>query len=257
LDWLADEFVRSGWSVKRLHRLMLMSTVYRQSSLRREEGDRADIENRWYWRMNVRRLEAEVLRDAVLSVSGQLVNRQFGPAVPVMADRVGQFVIGIENLNAGRPGGVIPMHGEDLRRSVYVQARRSRPLGVLAAFDLPDMTPNCTARNASTVATQSLMLMNSDFVVEHSAQFAQRIQGQAPDGLRQQLALAWQWAYGDRPREDDLRDAEAFVSEMEAMLTEGKSADNAKDKSAASVRQQALAHFCHALLSSNQFLYID
>lgn len=117
LDWLASEFVESGWSIKELHRLIMTSTAYRQASLRDDKGDTVDADNTLYWRMPVRRLEAEVLRDAVLAVSGELNTTAFGPPVPVMADRVGQFVIGKENLDAGRPGTVIPMNGEDLRRA--------------------------------------------------------------------------------------------------------------------------------------------
>ena len=168
LDWLAAEFVESGWSLKRLHRLILMSTTWQQSLQRAELLVEADPDNALFGSSRVRRIEAETLRDAILQVSGKLNDRHGGEPVPVMADRVGQWVIGQENLNAGRPGPVIPMRGEEFRKSIFVQVRRSRPLTVLDSFDLPRMTPNCVQRNSATVPTQSLLLMNSQFIVSQS-----------------------------------------------------------------------------------------
>ncbi|HRX82152.1 MAG TPA: DUF1553 domain-containing protein, partial [Pirellulaceae bacterium] len=207
LDWLANEFVASGWSVKQLHRLIMTSTTYRQASLHHDEGDAIDADNLLYWRMPVRRLEAEVLRDTVLAITDELNGKAFGPAVPVMADRVGQFVIGQENLNAGRPGAIVPMKGEDLRRSIYIEARRSRPLSIMEPFDLPRMEPNCTSRNASTVSPQSLLLMNSEFVLERASQFAQRVQRDAGGDVSMQVTRAWQLAFAATPSDDELAEA--------------------------------------------------
>src|SRR5207249_11812675 len=128
LDWLASEFMARGWRLKPLHKLIMTSTAYRQSSRRHPAGDRLDPDNRLLWRMPVRRLEAEAIRDSILAVSGKLNGKMFGLPVPVMEDEVGQFVLGIENKNGeNRPGPVIALHGEEFRRSVYVQVRRSRP----------------------------------------------------------------------------------------------------------------------------------
>lgn len=252
LDWLADEFVRSGWDLKRLHKLMMTSAAYRQSSRVTEAGQAIDDDNRLYWRANVRRLEAETLRDAVLATSGQLWRKPYGPAAPVMADRVGQFVIGIENLNAGRPGAVIPMKGEDLRRSIYVQVRRSRPLGVLETFDLPAMSPNCTVRNSSTVSPQSLMMMNGEFIIAQANAFARRVVAQAGGDLEAQIRLAWQSAFGDQPTSDELAGAKTFLAEMtEIYETRAKAADQPAPAMA------AFSSFCHALFSANEFFYID
>src|SRR5437773_10524516 len=115
--------------------------------------------------MPIRRLEAEALRDSILAVTGKLNDTMFGPPVPIMEDEVGQFVVGIENKNGeNRPGPIIPLHGEEFRRSVYVQVRRTRPLGVLETFDAAAVDPNCENRTASTVALQALMFMNNEFV---------------------------------------------------------------------------------------------
>jgi hypothetical protein len=256
LDWLADEFVASGWSVKHLQRLIMTSTAYRQSSRRHPEGDAVDAEDSLYWRMPIRRLEAEALRDAALAVSGELNLKPFGEAVPVMADRVGRFVIGKENLNAGRPGAVLPMKGEDLRRSVYIQARRSRPLSVMAPFDLPRMEPNCTSRNASTVAPQSLMLMNSQFVTTRANEFARRVQNEAGDDVVVQIRLAWQLVFTAEPSEEELQEAVSFV-ETQTKHFAANPAPESKDKTKVLPQHEALTSFCHALLSSNRFLYID
>ncbi len=256
LDWLASEFVASGWSVKQLHRLIMTSTTYRQASLHHNEGDAIDADNLLYWRMPVRRLEAEVLRDAVLAITGELNDKAFGPAVPVMTDQVGQFVIGQENLDAGRPGAVIPMQGEDLRRSIYIQSRRSRPLSILEPFDLPRMEPNCTSRNASTVSPQSLLLMNSEFAIERASQFAQRVQRGAGDDVSAQVKMAWQLVYASMPIDDELAAALAFIEDQTTQFA-ADPLPEMKDKRNATPADEALASFCHALLSSNRFLYID
>jgi len=255
LDYLASEFVRNGWSIKKMHRLIMTSTAYRQSSQRNQQGDTADSTNSLYWRMPVRRLDAESLRDAVLQISGELNNKTSGPAVPVMADRAGRFVVGIENLNAGRPGPVIKMQGEDLRRSIYIQSRRSRPLSVLAPFDLPRMEPNCTSRNASTVSSQSLMLMNSDFVIARTGQFARKLQ-KDHHGLRDQIAAAWKAVYAAEPTKAEVAAAVEFI-EAQTIHFRDHASKPEKGKPAADPATDALANFCHVLLSSNRFLYID
>lgn len=256
LDWLASEFVASGWSLKRLHRLIMTSTTYRQGSRQHPAGNSADPENKLYWRMPIRRLDAESLRDAVLAASGRLNRKAGGPAVPVMADTVGQFVIGKENLNAGRPGEVLPMHGEEFRRSVYVQARRSRPLSVMEPFDLPRMEPNCTARNTSTVSPQSLLMMNSGFILTRSQDFARRLRRLAGDDVAAQVRLAWKIAFAAAPSDEDVAQATAFINDQTEYFAAHRPPDSdAEDQLAP--EDEALASFCHALLSSNRFLYID
>ena len=251
LDWLASEFVAQGWSLKRLQHMIMLSTVYRQSSQRDPGRDSLDAQNQLYWHMPLRRLDAEVLRDSILALSGQLNRKPYGPAVPVISDRVGQFVIGIENFSVGRPGNLISMQREESRRTVYIQVRRSRPLSVLAPFDLPAMEPNCTVRKSSTVSTQALLLMNSRFVTAQSDHFARRVRSAVGDDVTSQVVSAWQWAYADRPSDDELSDAIQFVYEQ-AEYFKFRSADKKRDP-----QLDALASFCHALLSSNEFLYVD
>ncbi|MCA9182351.1 MAG: PSD1 domain-containing protein [Planctomycetales bacterium] len=256
LDWLAAEFISSGWSVKHIQRMIVDSRAYRQSSLRHATGDAHDADNRLYWRMTPRRLEAEVLRDSGLAISGELNAKPYGPAVPVMPDAVGQFVIGIENMSAGRPGAIIDMHGEDLRRSIYVQVRRTRPLSVFAPFDAPLLEPNCVARKSSTVSPQALLLMNSDFVLARSTNMASRLQREAPDSLAEQIELAWRLVYGVAPVPHEIVAATAFIAEQTSIFGSDPPPE-VKDQTSPEPDQEALASFCHALLSSNRFLYVD
>lgn len=260
LDWLASELMAGNWSVKRLQRLIVTSTTYRQGSLRRRDAEAIDQDNRWLWRMPVRRIDAETLRDSLLLTSGRLNFRQFGPSVPVMADNVGQFVVGIENLNAGRPGDLVPLHGEEFRRSVFIQARRSRPLSVLDPFDLPRMEPNCAVRGSSTVATQSLLLMNNEFVANNAAEFAKRVAENAGQDVVGQIRLAWQIACTSEPSPSELAGAAQYVLEQSLhYATHPPVVETGKKAPAPQPDPQleALTTLCHALLSSNRFLYVD
>ncbi len=263
LDWLASEFVSQGWSMKKLHKTLMTSTAYRQSSVRDPRKDKVDPDNHLYGRMSARRLEAETLRDALLSVSGKLNDKMFGTPVPVMEDEVGQVIVGKENKDGeGKLAKAIPLGDEVFRRSIYVQVRRSRPLGMLEAFDAPVMEPNCEVRNASTVAPQSLMMMNNTAVVEFSGHFAQRVARDAGSEAAAQVKRAWRLSYGREPSKAELDNGVNFLaSQLEYFRAHApKTAVVAKDKAAAganSPEHQALANFCHALLSANEFLYID
>ena len=253
LDWLAAEFMQGGWRVKRIHRLMLTSTVYRQSSRRLAELNSVDPDNHLYGRMPIRRLESEVVRDAVLAISGTLNDKLFGKPVPVMEDDVGQIILGKENLDGERkPGAKIDLLGEEYRRSLYVQVRRSRPLGVLSTFDAPVMDPNCTSRNSSTVAPQALMMMNSDFTVAYAGRFAERVVAQVGDDHRKQTAHAWLLAYGRKPTKEQVDAALQFLTTQEAYYT-----NNPPAGSKTAPQKLALSSFCQALIGSNGFLYID
>ncbi len=255
LDWLAAEFMAGGWSMKELHRLIVCSTVYRQASTPHDRGNRHDAQNRLWWRRSLVRLDAETLRDTVLAVSGELNEEMGGPPVPVMADRIGQFVIGKENLNAGRPGPVIDMKGQQFRRTVYVQFRRSRPLSTIASFDLPRMNPNCSARSSSTVSPQSLLLMNSPFVVERAKKLAERLEQEAGTDVPAQIRRLWLVCYGRPPRDTEMADASGYIEEQTELFAQqlvGK-----KKKTPQQAARDALASLCHAVLSSNEFLYVE
>jgi hypothetical protein len=263
LDWLATEFVAQGWSLKKLHRLILTSTAYRQSSVRDSEKERIDPDNRLLGRMNSRRLEAETIRDAMLVATGKLNPKQFGAPVPIMTDEDGQIVVGVDtNDTAGRPSGkFVPLNGEEFRRSIYIQMRRSRPIGMLESFDLPRMEPNCELRNASTVATQSLAMMNGDFTLTMSKYLAERTTREAGGEVAAQVRHAWKLAFGSEPSAGDADRSREFIAKQTAFFQAHpvKVPPPAKGKEAppAEPAMQALATFCQALLTSNQFLYVD
>ena len=241
LDFLAAELMDSGWSIKRLQRHILTSDVYRQSVNADPRRVEQDPENRWYSRWTARRLEAEAVRDSVLAMAGVLNPQMFGEPVPVMEDEVGQIVIGKENLDGERkPTKAISLNGGEFRRSVYVQVRRSRPLSVMESFDLAETSPHCPQRASSNVTPQSLMLMNSNFIVTSSQRFAQRLRSQRDD-LAGQLELAWRLAYGVPLPADQRQPLAAFVKQQAQTLDD----------------EQALATLCQALFSSSQFLYIE
>ena len=252
LDWLADEFVTSGWSVKQLLRLVMTSSVYRQSARSSARLIELDPENRYYGRRSIRRVEGEILRDAVLAVSGTLNTKIYGEPVPVMEDAVGQIVIGKENLDGERkPTKAIPLNGEEFRRSVYVQVRRTRTLGILETFDAPAMSPNCDRRRDSNVAPQSLMLMNSDFALTYSKQFAQRLIAASTD-VREQLRLGWRLAFGREPTAAELSDAERYLTLQRQTVQQSSPKVKPAD-----VQLRALATYCQALMSSNPFLHVE
>lgn len=282
LDWLAAEFVTGPapstpeitprtpaesapptnlhrWSMKRLQRLLVSSCVYRQTSTRQATQEAVDPDNRYLARMPVRRLEAELVRDAILSINGTINQKLGGEPVPVMLDEDGQVVIGIENLNGeNRPGPVIPLHGEEYRRSLYVQVRRSRPLAILDTFDLPTLDPNCTLRNSSTVAPQSLMLMNSDFILAAARQLAARLDQEHEAGSQpvDRIRFLWSVVFGRLPHETEQASALRFLEEQQTQLT--TAAEGIADpKQKPDPRLWSWITFCQALLGSNEFLYID
>jgi hypothetical protein len=218
----------------------MTSTAYRQSSQREPEKDRIDPDNHLLGRMPVRRLEAEEVRDALLAVSGRLNRKPFGPPVPVTVDEAGQVILGVDVRDAaGRPRGkVASLNGEESRRSVYVQVRRSLPLNLFEAFDTPAMAPNCELRKASTVAPQALMLMNNQDVVALAEAFGTRVRREVGDEPRAQVRRAWALAFGAEPGEEEILEAVRFLK-------------------APAEQQAKLAVFCQALLGSNPFLYVD
>jgi hypothetical protein len=260
LDWLANDFVEHGWRLKRLHRLIMTSTAYRQSSVRNARGDERDPENRLYWRKPVHRLDAEAIRDTMLAASGSLNKKMFGPPVPVRPDVHGQIIVGVDKTEGDNKMPVeVALNGEEYRRSVYIQVRRSRPLAMLHAFDAPVMEVNCEQRQSSTVATQSLMLMNSAFLLDQAMRFATRLEKEVEKDVPGQIARAWQIAFSRAPSDSESGAAREFLAQQIEHLKTLPEKKDAKGKviPRPAPERQALANLCQALLSANELLYVD
>ncbi|HSH94434.1 MAG TPA: PSD1 and planctomycete cytochrome C domain-containing protein, partial [Roseimicrobium sp.] len=259
LDWLATDFMSHGWSLKQLHRTILSSTAYQRSSARDPKKERVDPDNALLGRMNIRRLDSETLRDAMLSVSGKLNPAQFGPPVPIARHPSGRIVTGKEKLNTNRePIDVLSVGDDEYRRSVYVEVRRTRPLTLLETFDAPTMTPNCEARSVTTVAPQSLLLMNDVFVVAQSREMAARLEKEAGKDTTAQVNRAWKLLHGAAPIPVELERSLTFLREQTEYFkgnpVKPKKGDTAP---APGPEFHALASYCQVLLGSNRFLYID
>ncbi len=249
LDWLATQFVRgiagsSAWTLKPLHRLIVTSDTYCQASAYRPECAAKDVENRLLWRQRARRLEAEAIRDGILATTGTLDTTMYGAPIG----------------NEMRDTGEIVASGEEKggRRSLYLLVRRSLPVTFLNVFDSPVMETNCTRRATSTTPTQALTLLNSRFMMTQAAHFAGRVlretQAEKPlsdyETLKSRIRKAYLLALVRPPSENEMREALGFVqSQTLRYQRTGKSADVAAST--------ALADFCLALLSANEFVYID
>ena len=252
LDWLADELMRGGWNLKRIHRLMMLSRTYQQNSDRTEKLDEVDPDNKLLARMSIRRLESEAIRDTILSVSGSLLDEIHGPPVPVKEDAVGRIVLGVEMLDGERkPTGKDADFPGKSRRSLYIQIRRSRPLSVLQPFDLPIMTPNCARRRDSNVATQTLLMMNNDFVIDQSRKMADALI-QSAANTEARLSAAWRRCFARPIDNSALEEMKRFVESQKQAFLSRQSKRN--DEAA---YRDSLASAVQAMISSNEFIYID
>ena len=237
LDWLAVEFMRNGWSAKKLHKLIMTSSVYRQMSQPNANLQIANIdpENKLLSRMRLRRLDAESLRDAVIATSGQLDDKRGGP--PVM----------LKPLDDGRQ--TIP---NQQRRSVYLLARRSNPATFLQTFDYPVIDVNCTRRSTSATPLQSLTMINSQFLTASAAHLAKRVRTEAgPDAKLPEMIETTYWTTLSRgPSATETKLAEQHMKRLLKIYEQS----GAKPEAA---REGSFENFVHMLLCSNEFLYVD
>jgi hypothetical protein len=243
LEWLACRFVAEGRKLKPLIRLLVTSAVYRQASSTAGSNAAAetatptvDPGNRLLARMPLRRLEAEIVRDAILNAAGGLDLSLGGPALPLEV----------------RPDGMVVLAGgarAKSRRSLYVLARRHYHLSLLGAFDEPAMSMNCPKREQSAVVSQSLMLLNDALVVDAAQKFAARVVDAAgPADTAGQIGLAFRIALSRPPSEREVAWSQELLSRQAVELD----SSSPPEKRA----ETALAHVCHMLLSSNEFLYV-
>jgi cytochrome c553 len=255
LDFLADEFVRGGWKLKPLHRVIVLSATYRQSSVN-PASLQADPDNRLYGRFKLRRMDAETLRDSLLAVTGTLVRTHYGPPSSIGRDPQGRVITGIDKgtitVNKVDPGGEA-----DFRRSIYVQMRRTKPLTVLDTFDAPVMQPNCEVRAQTTVAPQSLLLMNDTFMLDCARRLAEHVGKAAPEDRSKQIQRLWNVVYGQPATEREVAVSLAYLDEQTAALTQYHHDIQHPEGVVPDPPQEAMASLCQVLCSSNRFLYVE
>jgi cytochrome c553/dsDNA-binding SOS-regulon protein len=248
LEWLTHEFVAGGWRLKPLHRLILTSAVYRQSAAFDDARSQIDPDNRLLWRRRPQRLEAEILRDAVLSVSGELNLAQFGPAFKPPIPR--------EAMLARNTKDPYPMDARDTpatrRRTVYMFHKRVVQHPLMQAFDGPDAATSCGRRSSTTVAPQALALLNDAFLRDRSADFARRMLSSGAGTPEEWVREGYLLALGRPPRDGEAAACAAFLAEQ---LSRRAARNN--NLSADEVRLRALTDFCQALLGLNEFIYVD
>jgi hypothetical protein len=232
LDWLATEFVARGWSIKAIDRLIVTSSAYRQSSAPDPAKAKIDPQNRLVWRMNRKRLEGETIRDAALTVAGTLNPQIGGRPVRIPIEPEVYDLIFTEYERDGL-WAVNPDKNVQNRRGIYLYNKRSVRLPLLAAFDQPDAITSCPVRPVSTHALQALSLMNSGFIQEVSAAFAERLEKTCGRNRSCQIDSAWRLALARPPQPREIRLAQEFFR------TGG-----------------TLPDFCLTLFNRNEFLYV-
>lgn len=231
LDWLATEFVSSGWSVKQMDRLIVTSSVYQQAAAEDKAKSKLDPENKLYWRMNRKRLEGEFLRDSILAASGALNLKMGGRPVRVPIEKEVYDLIFSED-EPDNLWPLLPDPTEQFRRTLYLLNKRTVRLPLLANFDQPDTMTSCPVRPVSTHALQSLSLMNSDFMHQQSTLFAKRLQTLCGGSTTCQIRQVYRIALAREPAPAETNMAADFL------------------------RTNVLPDFCLALLNRNEFVYV-
>jgi len=237
LDYLAGRFVSEGWSIKKLHRLILASNTYRMSKRWNPDYGAEDPDNRLLWRVPYRRLEVEAIRDSALAVSGRLNPQMFGPSVNLPIPR--------EALEGNSdPNTVWRSHDEKAasRRTIYATVKRSLVAPLLESLDLCDTARSTAKRNITTVAPQALILFNGEFVNQQAKHLASRLQREAGEDVSEQITLAYRLALCRPPTQ---RERDALLEFV------GKAGPG----SAASLA--ALEQMCRVILNLNEFVYTD
>lgn len=240
LDWLAIEFVRRGWSIKAMHRLMMLSNTYRQSSQLVSDRLSADPDNQLFSSMPLKRMEAETLRDSLLFLANQLNETPFGPPDAVDTHEDGLVISKRSS------------HG--WRRSIYVLQRRTTIPTMLESFGFPQMGPNCLERSHSITSPQALHMLNDSQVHQWSRQFADRVRSQAGDDRQGQITLAHLFAFGRPPSQQQQTIANKLLDTLTANW-QRELKDQVDTEHQAT--QLALANYCHAVINSSAFIYID
>jgi Protein of unknown function (DUF1553)/Protein of unknown function (DUF1549)/Planctomycete cytochrome C len=239
LDYLATTFVESGWSMKKMHRLIMLSSTYQQSSSYQAEAAKIDPDNKLLWRFDRRRLEGEVIRDSMLMAAGQLNLKMGGPGIfpPIPA--------GVNNGSKYLSWQSEKDPAEADRRSVYVFVKRNLRYPMFEAYDFPDTSESCPRRYATVSPAQPLVGMNDELVREWSRALASRVLNDAGLSPEQQVERAFRIVLTRAPKVDEVQSTLDFLKKQAAEIG-GQKAHTA-----------AFVDFCQALLNTNEFLYVN
>ena len=218
LDYLAGELIKNGWRLKPIHKLIMTSAVYQQSSIDDPAKAKIDRDNKLYWKQPVRRLQAEIIRDAVFAVSGELDIKQFGPGT---------------------------LDEKSKRRSIYFTVKRSKLMPMMVIFDAPEALGSMAERPTTTIAPQALHLMNNPQVRQAARAFAKRIAPDSTGKLDDAVKLAYRTALARHPTRDEVADGVTFIEQQMRTYPESQR------------RESALADFCHVLFCLNEFVYVE
>lgn len=238
LDWLAKEFTSSGWKIKKIHKLIMMSSTYQMSSAPNKVALEKDPTNNWLWRYNLRRLTAEEIRDSILAVSGDLNLKMYGsftfPKLP-------REVLATSS-TPGSVWGNSPLE-EANRRSIYIHVKRSMRMPLLESFDSPDPDTTCSVRVSTTVPTQALGMLNSQFMNEQAQRFSDRLEKEHPGNTRMQIKSAIRLTTSREAQADEIDADLKFIQEL---VSEEKLD-----------QKKAMQNYCLMILNTNEFFYID
>jgi hypothetical protein len=239
LDWLAVTFIKDGWSLKSLHRRIMLSNTYKMSSRYDPKAAAVDPENRLHWRNDRRRLEAEEVRDSILFVGGRL-DRTMGGTLLKFRDR--EYVTSTANSD--------PVNYSSLRRSVYLPVVRSALYDLYTAFDFGDPTVMNGDRASTTVSPQALFMMNSKVVLEETRAMAQMLLSKPELDTPGRIRLAYETAYGRPSSAAECARASTFIDTIDKQYS-------LTEKDAGVCRIKAWQSLCKALLSASEFMYVD
>ena len=243
LDWLAQEFVENGWSIKKLHRIIVTSTAYRQKSHISQKIQELDPSNLLVSRFPLRRLDADALRDSILKIAGRLDLTAFGPA---------------DELEVKLDGEVVPKPTQrGYRRSIYIMQRRSKPISMLEAFDAPLLVPNCLKRPHSIVSSQALQLKNSDLVNESSRHMAGRIIDEIGDNLEKQVERVYLLTLTRSPSSEERTSALVVLKKLILEWKKHLQSEIPAQPISSRASWLGLSSFCHTYLNSGEFLYVN
>jgi hypothetical protein len=218
LDHLAGELIKNGWKLKAIHKLIMTSAVYQESTQVDDAKVKLDRDNNLYWRQPSRRLEAEIIRDAILAVSGELDAKQFGPGT---------------------------LDEKSKRRSIYFTVKRSKLVPMMVIFDAPEALSGSAERPTTTIAPQALHMLNNPQVRQSAKSFARRIAPDSTTPLEDAVRNGYQIALARQPDRDELADGLAFIRQQLPTYPENHR------------RESALTDFCQTLMCLNEFIYVD